>query len=50
MFTKENCEGYTNDEMIALNREFAERYINNEFSSDDLATAEQEFSDEVARR
>ena len=46
--TSENCEGYSAEEMTALNAEFDRRWNAGEWQSFDGARAE--FQDEVARR
>lgn len=50
MFDSQNTEGYTQEELVDLNAELAERLEGLEFGSDEYNEAEKAFSDEVARR
>jgi len=50
MFTQQNTEGYTDQELDALNTELEERLSGLEPGTDEYYDAEKAFSDEVARR
>lgn len=50
MFTQDNTEGYTDEQLAALNEELHERTRHLALDSDEYQQAEKAFSDEVARR
>lgn len=50
MFTQDNTQGYTNEELDALNVEFKERFERGDWLTDDEDVAEKWFADEVAKR
>jgi len=50
MFTQQNTEGYTDQEINALNAELSERLEGLELESDEYKQAEKAFHDEVAKR
>ena len=57
VYTLENCEGYTEDQINTLNEEFEERWTSGYYShldryyeGDRLEMAMDEFSDEVSKR
>jgi hypothetical protein len=50
MFTQQNTDGYTDQELDALNAELVERLADLDPGSDDYQQAEKEFHDEVSRR
>jgi hypothetical protein len=50
MFTQQNTEGYTDQELDALNAELEERLADLDPSSDEYQQTEKAFYDEVSRR
>jgi hypothetical protein len=50
MFTQQNTDGYTNQELAALNLELEERLSGLEPGTDEYDDAEKAFNDEVSRR
>lgn len=50
MFTQENTDGYTDQELDALNAELVERLDGIEVGSDEYYDEEKRFNDEVSRR
>ena len=50
IFNETNCEGYSQEEMDALNSEFKERYESGEYEGWTEDEAAKYFCDEVARR
>jgi len=50
LFRSDTTEGYTQEEMGELNREFRQRWHSDEWETFDLHEAEKIFIDEVARR
>ena len=50
MFTHENTNGYTYEQLAALNEERDGRLSGLEYGSDEYNEADKAFSDEVARR
>lgn len=48
MFTTDNTEGYTAQQLAALNSELAQRLV--DVADEDRADVESAFNDEVARR
>ena len=50
MMTQQNTEGYTDQQLDALNKEFDERFQSGEWEPADKDEAEKWFADEVAQR
>ena len=50
MFTQQNTEGYTDQELHALNAELEKKLAGLEPGTDEYYDAEKAFNDEVARR
>ena len=50
MFTQQNTEGYTNQELKSLNEKLEQRLADLDPGSDEYHQAEKEFHDEVSRR
>jgi len=50
MMTLDNTEGYTQPEIDRLNEEFAHRFEEGDWPTDDISLAEKWFADEIAKR
>lgn len=49
-FTQQNTDGYTDEQLAALNVELAQRLVGLDRDSDEYQQTEAAFADEVARR